>query len=517
MSISARTAAGSIVTAAVVVLSAIVLALTATVQSAVSLLAGTALIVPGTGTKDPTLSENYTKNAVNYFIAPATGVVLPCATDAACNAEPVPYLAQFWPFPFDGWGGLEGAKWNVSVASGVDSLNDVYNGTSNPDGVVVFGYSQGATVASIFKSQLAAENGGLLPDGVSFVLIGNPNRPNGGLFERPAILGTVPILDATFGQPTPTDTAPAGDPANTTDIAFQYDGVADFPAVPWNLLAVANALAGFWYVHGTYLDPRVRIGEDDPTGTLAYGYTPEDIEHAVETCVSGGPDGSCQRYGDTVYVTLPATSLPLMQLFVDLGTSTGTSALVNPVVALLQPATQTLIETGYDRSNYGLPTPFQLIPRVDPVKFVSDLVGDIPQGINAAVATIQDPDHNIPDLPPTWDTNVKPGGPTTASILAAENNEKLAPKTELPTLELPKLKLSKLELAPKDVKLFKSRSAEKADTAEEATKPERPKLRDFHPVRDLVTEVKKTLPKPSGIEKAVSRLSGKKEAAQPAA
>ena len=42
---------------------------------------------------------------------------------------------------------------------------------------------------------------------LSFVLIGNPNLPNGGLFERLALLGHVPILDATFGEPTPTNTA----------------------------------------------------------------------------------------------------------------------------------------------------------------------------------------------------------------------------------------------------------------------------------------------------------------------
>ncbi len=39
----------------------------------------------------------------------------------------------------------------------------------------------------------------MVPAGTSFVLIGNPQRPNGGFFERWAILGTVPILDATFG------------------------------------------------------------------------------------------------------------------------------------------------------------------------------------------------------------------------------------------------------------------------------------------------------------------------------
>jgi hypothetical protein len=189
--------------------------------------------------------------------------------------------------------------------------------------VVVFGYSQGATVASLFKKQIATLNGGLLPDDVSFVLIGNPNRPNGGLFERLALLGTVPILDATFGQPTPTDTAPTGE-TNTTDIAFQYDGVADFPAAPINLLADVNAAAGFWYVHGTYLDPRGRPPATTPDGALPYGYTADEVEAIVAGCQSATPGPNCQQHGDTTYVTLPARSLPIMQPFIDLGTSTGT-------------------------------------------------------------------------------------------------------------------------------------------------------------------------------------------------
>jgi PE-PPE domain-containing protein len=147
----------------------------------------------------------------------------------------VPYIAQFWPFPFEGWGGLSGAKWDMSVASGVASLNEQLG--MAPEGqVVIFGYSQGATVSSIVKRDLAEANNGQLPDGIFFVLIGNPNLPNGGLFERLALLGDVPILDATFGEPTPTNTAPPGE-INTINIALQYDGVTDFPKYPINSLA----------------------------------------------------------------------------------------------------------------------------------------------------------------------------------------------------------------------------------------------------------------------------------------
>lgn len=501
MRITVRSAAGSVVLAFIALLSAVVLALTSSIQAAVSLLAGTALIVPGTGTPNPADSTNYEANALNYYVAPA---VSSCTGDPSpCGTVGVPYTAQFWPFPFAGWGGLSGAKWNDSVQNGLVSLATTYGG-QNPsaeDPVVVFGYSQGATVASLFKKQLATLNGGLLPDDVSFVLIGNPNRPNGGLFERLALLGTVPILDATFGQPTPTDTAPAGE-TNTTDIAFQYDGVADFPSAPINLLADVNALAGFWYVHGTYLDPRGRPPATTPDGALAYGYTADEIEAIVAGCQSATPGPNCQQHGDTIYVTLPARSLPIMQPFIDLGTSTGTSALVNPIVALIQPATQTLIETGYDRRDYGNPTPFQLIPRVNPIQVAGDLIADIPEGVNAAVATIQSPTHTIPDLPPVWGSD---DSALTAKVSTASTESTDPPA--LPTLpKLPKLNVVKLNpLSQGNI------SALPAGTDQDRPKIRGPIGSDFHPIRDLAKSIKKALDKPNGIEKALARLADQKK------
>ena len=85
------------------------------------------------------------------------------------------------------------------------------------------------------------------------MLRSNPSRPNGRILER--FVGiTIPILDITTTGATPT----AG--AVTYDFARQYDGWADFPAYPLNLLALANAIAGIYYLHGTYesqVDPAV--------------------------------------------------------------------------------------------------------------------------------------------------------------------------------------------------------------------------------------------------------------------
>lgn len=372
-----RTTIRSALVALLAMATAVALAVGSTLTAAVSL-AAVALIVPGTGTPNPAvppLGTNYMENAVNYYIQPLDPA---CAT--ACTPEPVPYISQFWPFPFPGWGGLNGAKWNVSVASGVESLNTKIDGVDPAEDIVIFGYSQGATVSNIVKKQLADANGGVIPDRYSFVYIGDPNRPNGGLFERLAALGTVPILDATFGQPAPTNTTvlPA---VNTTDIAFQYDGVADMPANPLNLLAVLNALAGFFVVHGTYLSPR----GTQPSTELPYGYTIPELEAAMDCSQS---PKNCQSFNDTLYITIPAKTLPIMQPLLDIGAATGTTVLIKPFVDLISPVTRVLIETGYDRSNYGQPTPFTIFTPINPVKLTADLAKAVVQGIHDALGDL---------------------------------------------------------------------------------------------------------------------------------
>lgn len=348
-------------------LSAVVTAVSGPVTAAVTLTA-TALIVPGTAVPNPAAVPGYMDNAVDYYISPTTAS---CAI--VCTPEPVPYLAQFWPFPWEGWGGLSGAKLDESVASGVAQLISDLVGGNNPgpdSPVVIFGYSQGATVAGIAKSQLSRLPSRNQAD-INFVLIGNPNRPNGGLFERLAMFGTVPILDATFGLPTPTNTE-----MSTVDIAFEYDGVADFPLYPINLLAVLNATAGFWYTHGSYLAPDRRNPDQLPNGL-----TPAELAEAI-----ADPANQQRSAGsDTTYVLIPTPNLPLLQPLREFGAFTGTEFLTDPLIAMIQPTLRVLIETGYDRSlPYGQPAPFRLIPRVSPINLTVDLVNAIGQGIQDA-------------------------------------------------------------------------------------------------------------------------------------
>jgi len=369
--ILARSLAHTMVVALAAALGAVLTAIGGTLTAAVTLTA-TALIVPGTAVPNPATIPGYMENAVDYYISPTTAS---CAS--VCIPEPVPYLAQFWPFPWEGWGGLSGAKLDESVASGVAQLTSDLVGTNNPSPqspVVIFGYSQGATVASIEKSQLSM----LSPEdqaNINFVLIGNPNRPNGGLFERLAMFGTVPILDATFGMPTPTNTD-----MSTVDVAFQYDGVADFPLYPINLLADLNATLGFWYIHGSYLAPDGRNPDELPNGL-----TPTELAAAI-----ADPANQQRLAGsDTTYVLIPTPNLPLLQPLREFGAFTHTEFLTTPLIDLIQPALGVLIETGYDRSlPYGQPAPFRLIPLVNPITLTVDLVNAIGQGIRDAAADI---------------------------------------------------------------------------------------------------------------------------------
>ncbi|MCV7290048.1 PE-PPE domain-containing protein [Mycolicibacterium wolinskyi] len=501
MCATARSTVRALLVAILVLTSTVALGVTAAFSAAISAAVGlvvatTPLVVPGTGTPDPADSNNYMAHAVAYYVETSGSCGDGCSTPV-----PVSYIAQFWPFPFEGWGGLQGAKWNVSVASGVASLNDQLDiaAPDNEHPVVIFGYSQGAAVTSIVKRQLAEDNGGTIPDWIDFVVIGNPNRPNGGLFERLAALGTVPILDATFGEPTPTDTSQE---VNTYDIALQYDGVADAPSWLLNPLALANALAGFEYTHPTYLAPD---GDDLPTET-PYGYTPQQvqaaIENAQESCTA---ETHCQERGDTRYITLPAKVLPIMQPFLDFAESTGTSALVVPIVDLVSPLAQTLIETGYDREDYSKPTPFQLLPKVDPVKLVTDLAGDIPEGINAALNPGLDPLPGWTD--PTEDDDAVPAPDATVDDAAV-------PVTKQVTTRPDRKPLTRLSAI--------ARPAEGLTQPKEGTEIERPSLRKAlgikgHPVRDFAKSVQGSVRKALGHDDEKAADTKQSDASQPAA
>ena len=96
-----------------------------------------------------------------------------------------------------------------------------------------------------------------------------------------------------------------------------------------------------------------------------------------------------QTYGDTTYITIPAINLPLLQPLLDIGTDTGTSWLIKPIVDLIQPTLRVLIDLGYNRTiPYGQPTPAGLFPDIDPSTLAANLAAAVSQGIDDALADV---------------------------------------------------------------------------------------------------------------------------------
>jgi len=167
--------------------------------------------------------------------------------------------------------------------------------------VTLFGHSEGGQVIYAALRHWAADPSTAPdPSRVSWVSIGNPENPFGGVVGKLGLKST-PRL--------PADTAYSG-----IEVIRQYDGWADFPSDPRNLLAVANAVVGALTVHPLYNN----VNLDDPNNVR---YTPDK------------PDGTP---GNVTYVFVPNPKLPLIA---------GTGLLEPALDKILRP----IIEAGYSR------------------------------------------------------------------------------------------------------------------------------------------------------------------------
>ncbi len=466
-----RVVARSVVVGFLAVLSAVILGLTSTMTAAVTLVAASsvALVMGGTGRPDP--EQTYLDNVSQYYIYPNTF----CTAAASCTTQKVITPEEFWPIP--GWGGLNAITFNQSTYEGLGILDTTLQSqlTQHPDQeVVIFGYSQSARITTLEMRKLAdPAYTGIVPkpDQLEVVLIGNINRPNGGILARfPGLY--IPILEVSFDGATPTDTG-----YKMTDIALQYDGLADFPLYPINLLADLNAVAGFWYIHGTYPDPTRGVT------VPPYGF---DTVAAYEAALAN-PDNR-QSYGpNNTYITIPVENLPILQPLRDLGASTNTTAITEPIADLIQPTWTVLIETGYDRNiPYGQATHARLIPIINPITLTTDLVKAGVKGVQDAVADITGGTSPAP---------AAPLGTLNVSKLAAENTID-APNPDKPAAE-PKVTLTTPWKQLKELNNAADKPSQK--TAIQA-KPQRPK-----PLRDIGRELQRVA---DTITNAIQRPSG---------
>jgi PE-PPE domain len=300
-----------------------------------------ALMMGGSGM--PTPSEFWQDNIITDYIDPATGanytpVLVPTPESFAITSGPV------------GLADLQAAMAHQESAYPSDPF-------------LVEGYSQSASIAVDEKMELL--QAGQHPD-VTFLLLGDPNRPDGGMVERLDGL-YVPGVGAYDGAD-PTD---AGIP--TIDIANQYDFVADFPQYPINVVSDLNSFLGFIYAHAAYGDgplPEEVPAIWPPSDPLSGPYADEYVLGSTEIVK--------QVDGDTTFYFIPTTDLPLLDPLRSLGVP-------ESVLNIFQPALQVIVEAGYDRSiPFGDPTPAELFPTIDPATFLLEFANGVVQGADNA-------------------------------------------------------------------------------------------------------------------------------------
>jgi pimeloyl-ACP methyl ester carboxylesterase len=165
--------------------------------------------------------------------------------------------------------------------------------------VTLFGHSQGGQVIYAALRRWAADPASAPdPSSLSWVSIGNPENNFGGRAATPL---------------------PADSPYQGTEVIRQYDGWADWPTDPTNLLAVANAAVGM-------------------SSTHVFGYFDVDLNDSEN--IRYTPDKADGTPGNITYVFVPTPVLPLIA-------ATGLLApLLNPI---LDPVLRPIIEKGYQR------------------------------------------------------------------------------------------------------------------------------------------------------------------------
>ncbi|SBS75566.1 PE-PPE domain protein (fragment) [uncultured Mycobacterium sp.] len=231
---------------------AVVVAIVSTVSSVFAFVAGaatTVLVMGGTGhslSSADTVSyvQQFVSAAVGTYVSPSSTTLRPTGIPAGpyngvALITPEEHAPDYGTLPIEESIAQGLAALDSCLGSNACDINQVV-GSATPsasDTFVVFGYSQSATISTLEKAALAAQYGvGEGPD-VSFVLIGAGNRPNGGLSSRIAP-SSAPLTNTQYA---------------TVDIAVQYDGIADAPLNPMNLLADLNAYMGMLMVHPNYM------------------------------------------------------------------------------------------------------------------------------------------------------------------------------------------------------------------------------------------------------------------------
>jgi len=312
----------------------------------------TVILVPGTKGPNGTANETpvFLKDVLQHELQ---GWVYQQATDG--------WAMNTYPRSMGELTGKNDPLFDSSVSTGAVNL-DVLITDTRASGAIGFGYSQGATVVTQWLRDHANGKDSNAPaaDKMSFVLIGSPNRPNGGLLARmPGLY--VPILGVTFIGAMP-DTQ-----YKVTDVMRQYDLFGDFPIDPLNVLSVLNVLADAGSIHGNYLN----VDVNDPNNWV-------------------------EQHGNTTYIMEYAQHLPLLQPLYNMAAAQGMTQ--TPVLDAIEPVMRYLVELGYDRTNQSTTSTFQ--PGSSVVRLAQTLP-ELRQAVNQGIGILQSELHELSVQPAT--------------------------------------------------------------------------------------------------------------------
>ena len=387
--------------------------------AAQALLGGSPAAGGVTGAADPPLPQTLIAPSVGLFMG-GSGNPIPNATYvngvlnwvnqnfAVTMSNALPLFTPEGLYPVTG---IKNLPANTSVSQGITILQSAINqqlfptsGTGAPS-VAVLGYSQSSVISSLVMQNILSGNYPFQVPSTSqlgFTLLGDPMNPNGGVLERFVGL-TLPSLGFDFYGATPPNT-----PYNTAIYTLEYDGFADFPQYPIDVLSDLNAVLGIQYVHGTYasINPNA----------LPQGDTM--IELPGSATLPGGT-------GATNYYMITQPNLPLLDPV------RAIPIIGNPIADLVQPDLKVLVDLGYGSTSQGwstgpanVPTPFGVIPPVSPIDVAGALATGTQQGlgafagdISAGIAGISSPNVSLPDMSSIGMSGVPsllPAAPTSA-------------------------------------------------------------------------------------------------------
>lgn len=309
----------------------------------------------------PIPSTDYVTKVVNWYVLPNSpgGVTAPQVVFTPEGLYPIT--------------GVKSLPLNTSVDQGLTILSDTLALLPDATTATVFGYSQSAIIGSLLQAGYVPPGSPYpdpkipagLQDSINFVFVGNEMNPNGGFLSRFPNLN-LPSLGIEFYGATPENAYP------TTNYTREYDGFADFPRYPLNLLSVLNAGLGIVFVHTKYAP-----AADCETFCL----TEQEVQNALAL-----PSTSPTQK----YFFMPTENLPLLEPLRML------PLIGNPIADLIQPVLKVIVNLGYGDPAHGFTSatqpdanvlvPFGLFPDVSPLEVLSQLTAGVRQGINDFVA-----------------------------------------------------------------------------------------------------------------------------------